>query len=99
MVPPPVHHRAVPPSAPNRLPPDLVELAGAAAICDRAGRHLAAGDPLRAIHLGGEIVLETDPPEHQAARVVVRSAHEALLAGSDNFWESAWLRKQIGELP
>lgn len=79
-------------------PPDLVELAGAAAICDRAGRHLAAGDPLRAIHLGGEIVLETDP-EHQAARVVVRSAHEALLAGSDNFWESAWLRKQIGELP
>lgn len=84
------------PVGPESVAPDLVELAGAQAICDRAGRYLDAGDPLRAIHLG-EIVLETEPG-HQAARAVVKSAHEALLADSENFWESAWLRKQIGEL-
>ena len=84
------------PVGPESVSPDLVELAGADAVVDRAGRHLAAGEPLRAIHLG-EIVLNADP-RHQRARSVLRAAHEALLAESTNFWESAWLRKQIGEL-
>ncbi|OBB33704.1 MBL fold metallo-hydrolase [Mycolicibacterium peregrinum] len=75
---------------------DLVDLAGADAICDRADRYLADGGPLHAIHLG-EIVLNTDSA-HPRARSVVKAAHEALLAESTNFWESAWLRKQIGDL-
>jgi hypothetical protein len=28
---------------------------------------------------------------------VLKAAHEELLAASTNFWESAWLTKQIGE--
>lgn len=75
---------------------DLVEMIGADALCERAELHLAAGAPLAAIHLG-EIVLHTDTA-YPRARSVVRAAHEALLAQSTNFWESAWLRKQIGDL-
>ncbi|OBH14292.1 MBL fold metallo-hydrolase [Mycobacterium sp. E3247] len=69
---------------------DVVELAGAAALVDRAREHLAAGRPLHAIHLA-----ELVPPDDVGARSVLRDAHEKLLAGSSNFWESAWLRNQI----
>ncbi|CAJ1510776.1 MBL fold metallo-hydrolase [[Mycobacterium] burgundiense] len=81
---------------PESVSADVVELAGADALSERADRLLAAGEPLRAIHLG-EIVLNADRA-HPGARSVVKAAHEALLAQSTNFWESAWLRKQIGEL-
>jgi alkyl sulfatase BDS1-like metallo-beta-lactamase superfamily hydrolase len=84
------------PAGPETVSADLVELAGADAICERAEQHLTAGAPLAAIHLG-EIVLNADTA-HPRARSIVRAAHEALLAQSNNFWESAWLRKQIGEL-
>lgn len=69
---------------------DVVELAGADALVDRAREHLAAGRPLQAIHLA-----ELLPADHAGARAVLRNAHEKLLAGSTNFWESAWLRNQI----
>lgn len=72
---------------------DLVELAGAEALTERAGAHLAGGRPLQAIHLA-ELVTHTTP-EDPAARAVLKAAHEQLLAGSVNFWESAWLTKQI----
>jgi alkyl sulfatase BDS1-like metallo-beta-lactamase superfamily hydrolase len=84
------------PVGPETVSADLVELAGADAICQRAERHVADGEPLRAIHLG-ELVLHTDPA-HPRARSVVRAAHESLMAQSANFWETAWLRKQIGDL-
>jgi alkyl sulfatase BDS1-like metallo-beta-lactamase superfamily hydrolase len=84
------------PVGPESISPDLVELAGADALVDRAGQLLAAGEPLRAIHLG-EIVFNADP-DNQRARSVLKAAHEVLLEESTNFWESAWLRKQIGEL-
>ncbi|BBZ36254.1 alkyl sulfatase dimerization domain-containing protein [Mycolicibacterium confluentis] len=84
------------PVGPESISSDLVELAGSDALVERAGRLLAAGEPLRAIHLG-EIVFNADP-DNQRARSVLRAAHEVLLGQSTNFWESAWLRKQIGEL-
>ncbi|BDE11240.1 hypothetical protein Mkiyose1088_22240 [Mycobacterium kiyosense] len=68
---------------------DVVELAGADALVDRARGHLAAGRPLHAIHLA-ELV--ADQP---AAREVLKTAHEHLLADSTNFWETAWLTQQV----
>ena len=69
---------------------DVVELAGAEALVDRARQHLDAARPLQAIHLA-ELVAS----DHAGARAVLRDAHEKLLADSANFWESAWLRNQI----
>jgi glyoxylase-like metal-dependent hydrolase (beta-lactamase superfamily II) len=72
---------------------DLVELAGANAIVERASQRLAAGDALEAIHLA-----EVVGREHDGARAVLAAAHRHLLAESTNFWESAWLARQIEEL-
>ena len=72
---------------------DLVELAGADALTARARVHLGTGQPLKAVHLA-EIVTQSDPG-HEDARAVLKAAHEALLADSTNFWESAWLTAQI----
>lgn len=66
------------------------------AVLNRAGTLLDTGEPLRAIHLA-EIVHRTDTDNKEAKRVL-RAAHELLLQGSNNFWESAWLREQIKEL-
>ena len=78
---------------PDAVSADLVELAGADALTERARAHLADGRPLEAIHLA-ELVTQADP-EHADARAVLKDAHERLLAGSVNFWETAWLTKQI----
>jgi alkyl sulfatase BDS1-like metallo-beta-lactamase superfamily hydrolase len=69
---------------------DVVELAGADALVRRARAHLAEGRPVHAIHLAQLL-----PPDHQGAREVLRDAHENLLADSMNFWERAWLTRQI----
>jgi len=69
---------------------DVVELAGADALRDRARAHLAADRALQAIHLAQLV-----PADHPGVRDVLREAHEKLLASSTNFWESAWLRDQI----
>ncbi len=69
---------------------DVVELAGADGLVDRARAHLGAGRPLHAIHLA-ELVAR----DHAGARDVLREAHEKLLASSTNFWESAWLKHQL----
>ncbi len=74
---------------------DLVELAGADAVVDRARAHLAAGRPLHAIHLAE--VVSTAQPDHPGARDVLREAHEILLESTSNFWERAWLSKQIAK--
>ena len=78
---------------PDAVGPDLVALAGAGALVERAREHLMAGRPLHAIHLA-EIVA-TEQPDHPQARDVLREAHEHLLAGTTNFWERAWLTEQI----
>ncbi|KZS69699.1 MBL fold metallo-hydrolase [Mycobacterium kansasii] len=85
------HHRSTTELYPvgfDAVAADVVELAGADALLDRARAHLAAGRPLHAIHLA-ELV-----PDDQA-RAVLRQAHQTLLADSTNFWESAWLQHQI----
>ncbi|AKK30652.1 alkyl sulfatase dimerization domain-containing protein [Mycobacterium sp. EPa45] len=81
------------PVGPDAVSADVVELAGAEALTERARAHLADGRPLEAIHLA-ELVTHTIPDD-PAARAVLKAAHEQLLAGSANFWESAWLTKQI----
>ncbi len=90
------HHRSTTelyPVGPEAVSADLVELAGADALTERARAHLSDGRPLEAIHLA-ELVTQTTP-EHADARAVLKAAHEHLLAGSVNFWETAWLTKQI----
>lgn len=90
------HHRSTTelyPTGPEAVSADLVELAGAEALTARARAHLAGGRPLEAIYLA-ELVTHT-APDDAAARSVLKDAHEQLLAASINFWESAWLTKQI----
>lgn len=87
------HHRSTTELYPvgfDAVAADVVELAGADALVDRARAHLDAGRPLQAIHLA-----ELVPRDHAGARDVLKAAHERLLAGSTNFWESAWLRRQL----
>ncbi|WP_186246035.1 MBL fold metallo-hydrolase [Mycobacterium simulans] len=87
------HHRSTTelyPIAFDAVAADVVELAGADALVERARAHLAAGRPLHAIHLA-ELVSE----DHPGACQVLRDAHENLLAESKNFWESAWLRHYL----
>ena len=69
---------------------DVVALAGADALVALARAHLAEGRPVHAIHLA-----ELVPSDHQEAREVLREAHQNLLADSTNFWERAWLTRQI----
>jgi alkyl sulfatase BDS1-like metallo-beta-lactamase superfamily hydrolase len=87
------HHRSTTELYPigfDAVSADVVELAGADALVDRARAHLAAERPLHAIHLA-----ELVAPDHPGARTVLKDAHEALLARSTNFWERAWLTKQV----
>lgn len=87
------HHRSTTELYPVRfdaVAADVVELAGADALVARARMHLDAGRPVHAIHLA-ELVAE----QHPEARAVLRAAHENLLADSTNFWETAWLTRQI----
>jgi len=87
------HHRSTTELYPvgfDAVTADVLELAGADALVDRARSHLRAGRPLHAIYLA-----ELVPADHRAARAVLREAHEMLLADSTNFWECAWLRQQI----
>jgi len=87
------HHRSTTELYPvgfDEVAADVVELAGADALVQRAREHLAAGRPVHSIHLA-----ELVPRDHAGAREVLTDAHERLLAGSTNFWESAWLRHQL----
>ncbi len=82
---------AVPQSAVHA---DLVELAGGAeAVVTRAEEKLDAGKLEEALHLLD--LLPSDDPRVNAA---LRNAHERLLASSENFWLSSWLRNQLREL-
>jgi alkyl sulfatase BDS1-like metallo-beta-lactamase superfamily hydrolase len=87
------HHRSTTELYPvgfDSVAADVVELAGADALVARARAHLDAGRALQAIHLA-----ELVGSHHPGTRDVLRQAHEKLLAGSTNFWESAWLRDQV----
>ncbi|MCP4007108.1 MAG: MBL fold metallo-hydrolase [bacterium] len=82
---------------PSSVHAQLVELAGGPdAVAGAAHGRVEAGMPVQAIHLA-EIALSADP-EHRLAAEASVSAHRALLAQSENFWETAWLRKEIRRL-
>ncbi|HTQ18804.1 alkyl sulfatase dimerization domain-containing protein, partial [Mycobacterium sp.] len=82
--------------AANSVAADVVNAAGANALAEAARTHVANGRPVEALHLT-DLVLTVEPG-NPAARAVAADAHEALLAGTDNFWEKAWLTKSINEL-
>ncbi|CQD08249.1 metallo-beta-lactamase superfamily protein [Mycobacterium lentiflavum] len=82
--------------APDSIAADVVNASGADALVEAARTHVDNGRPLQAIHLT-DLILSAQPA-HPAARAVAADAHEALLAGTENFWEKAWLTKSINEL-
>ena len=76
---------------------ELAELAGGAApVAERAREHAEKGAPLEALHFA-EVALAADPG-HRVALEASRAAHRQLLAASVNFWESAWLKKELKQL-
>lgn len=90
------HHRSTAElyaEGPDGMEADLLELAGAEPVLDRAHSLLDAGKPVRAIQLA-EIVHKSEPDNKEAKKVLI-TAHEYLLSTSTNFWEAAWLREQI----
>lgn len=77
--------------------PDLVELAGADQLVDRAYELIAEGRLERALHLA-EIVLAV-VATHCGAWAAYRDAHKRLLDRSrgENFWETRWLQIRLRE--
>lgn len=93
------HHRSTAElyaASPDRTEADLLELAGTAPVLERARALLDAGKPVRAIQLA-EIVNRAEPDNQEAKHVLI-AGHNVLLQGSTNFWEAAWLRRQIARL-
>jgi alkyl sulfatase BDS1-like metallo-beta-lactamase superfamily hydrolase len=88
------------PSESSAVAAELVALAGAGAVVDRARAKVVAGDPVAAIAMA-EAVLRAQPvpgdPAHRGAVTVMVEAHHALLesGGDVSFWESGWLRHQM----
>ena len=76
---------------------DLVELAGAQALVDRARAHVQAGRPLHGLHLTDMVL--AGAPENSAALEVRAAALEALLerSGGENFSEVQWLRSRLAD--
>ena len=76
---------------------ELVALAGGAdPVARRARERAAAGDLPLALQLA-EAALAAEP-RHRGALEASLLAHRGLEAKSSNFWESAWLRKEIVRL-
>ncbi|MGE2735911.1 alkyl sulfatase dimerization domain-containing protein [Mycolicibacterium vaccae] len=75
---------------------DVVAAAGPDALTAAARNHTANGNPVQALHLT-DLVLRADP-QNEKARAAAIEAHEALLAGTDNFWEQAWLTHTVNQL-
>lgn len=82
--------------APLATAPDLVAAAGADALAAAAQAHLDGGRQVEAIQLT-DVVLAVER-RHAGAKAVALAAHEALLADTSNFWESAWLRRAAEKL-
>jgi len=81
------------------LYPEWVEMAGGAApVLERARAHLAAGDPLKALHMA-EAVDAVDTGSREAAQVML-DANRMILdqAGRENFSEVRWLESEIRRL-
>jgi hypothetical protein len=75
---------------------ELGRLAGPDVLAAAAAARLESGETVEALQLS-EVALAADP-DHVAARSVAHEAHEVLLAASTNFWESAWLSRELRRL-
>lgn len=76
---------------------DLVELAGADALGERAQAHVAAGKPLEALHLT-DIILSVAPNHHMALQSKLAALNHLLdRSGSQNLSETMWLRSEIAD--
>ncbi|BDB40925.1 MULTISPECIES: alkyl sulfatase dimerization domain-containing protein [Mycobacterium] len=82
--------------APDSIAAEVVSAAGADTLVAAARNQVSAGRPVQALQLT-DLVLAAEP-SHPEARAVAVDAHQALLAGTENFWERAWLTKNIDEL-
>ncbi len=78
---------------------DLVELAGADAVVERASKKAAAGEREAALHLLD--IVRTAEPDHEGARTLAIEVHTSLLEDAKtfrttgNFWLIGWLETQI----
>jgi alkyl sulfatase BDS1-like metallo-beta-lactamase superfamily hydrolase len=93
------HHRSTTelyPTPPSAVAADVAAAAGAEALVAAARRRLGGGDAVAALHLT-DLVLEAEPG-HEGAAAVAAEAHERLLEQSENFWETAWLRRELDRL-
>ena len=82
---------------PESIHPELVALAGGPEpVAARAKACAEKGRTLEAIHLA-EVVLGA-APGHRGALAASRAAHCQLLEASQNFWETAWLRREIARI-
>jgi len=83
---------AVPPSAVAR---DIVALASANALVERAAQYVQQNKPLQALHLVDAVLLAE--PDNRPALQVKIDAHQQLLdaAGGENFSEVMWLRSEL----
>jgi alkyl sulfatase BDS1-like metallo-beta-lactamase superfamily hydrolase len=90
------------PLPPSSVHGDLVEIAGGPdAVVARARDRLRDGDAVASLHLA-EVALAADP-RHPGAIGASLAAHQRLLETSlespgPNFWEVAWLRREIAGL-
>lgn len=86
------------PTQSSDLYADVAELAGVDALIARGQQKLDSGEPEAALHLA-EMALGGDA-ENTAALSLSLNAHRALLdrSGEENFWETGWLKTQIGKL-
>ncbi len=76
---------------------DLVELAGGpGAVAKRALEKLESGAPVEAIHLAEAALAAA--PGHRGGLGASLAAHQKLERESVNFWETSWLRREIGRL-
>ena len=64
-------------------------------LAEQAAKQASAA-PVQAIHLA-EVALAAEPAHAGALRASL-AAHEQLLARSTNFWETAWLKREITRL-
>ena len=81
---------------PDAVHAELGRLAGPDVVAAAAAARLEDGETVEALQLT-EVALAADP-DHAEARAVARAAHERLLAASTNFWETAWLRRELRRL-
>ena len=78
---------------------DLVELAGADALVERARAKAEAGQREAALHLLD--IVRSAEPDHEAARALCVEIHESLLEdarsfrSTGNFWLEGWLEQQL----